>query len=149
MESEYKVYGLVTLEQLLRAKNVLNMPLVDTYENVKGTKFKKKVSYYNVPAAFDTEASSFYYNGEKAACMYIWQFGINGYVIVGRSWDEYYIAIKKIKEALGLNESKRLIVYVHNLAYDFQWIKDRHHWDDIFAREKGIPMKARCGGMEF
>ena len=49
----------------------------------------KKISFYNVPCAFDIEVSSFYYNGEKNASMYIWQFGILNWVTYGRTWEEY------------------------------------------------------------
>ena len=51
--------------------------------------------YYNIPCAFDIEVSSFYYNGEKRACMYIWQFGILNWVTYGRTWEEYKNAYNK------------------------------------------------------
>ena len=40
----------------------------------------KKLKYFNVPAAFDIETSSFQYNGHKAGCMYEWTLGIYGCV---------------------------------------------------------------------
>ena len=57
---------------------------------------KKNITYYNIPASFDIETSSFRtYEDEhgqevKRACMYIWQFGLNGSVIFGRTWDEFF-----------------------------------------------------------
>ena len=50
---------------------------------------KGKVCYYNIPCAFDIETTSFYDNSEKVGLMYIWQFGINGHVFIGRLWDEF------------------------------------------------------------
>ena len=51
---------------------------------------KGKVTYYNIPASFDIETSSFMIGEEKHACMYIWQFGLNGTVIYGRTWDQFF-----------------------------------------------------------
>lgn len=53
----------------------------------------KKVEYYNIPAAFDIEVTS-WYEGEqkgenKRAMMYCWQFGIGNLVTIGRTWDEF------------------------------------------------------------
>lgn len=78
----------------------------------------KKIEYLNVASSFDTETSSFYENGNKRACMYLWGFGINGKVYVGRTYEELKRVLFKVVEYYGLNLEKRLIVYVHNLAYD-------------------------------
>lgn len=58
---------------------------------------------------------------EKAAIMYVWQFGINGYTIMGRTWGEFVTMMQTVSEVLGLNDKLRLIVYVHNLSYEFQF----------------------------
>ena len=47
-------------------------------------KYKGGKEIFNIPCSFDIETSSFYDNyNEKAAIMYIWQFGFNGSVIYG------------------------------------------------------------------
>ena len=77
----------------------------------------------NVPCVFDIEATSFYEGENKRACMYAWVLGINGKCIRGRTWEQFLNSLDKIKEHYNLNLNKRLIIYVHNLSYEFQWFK--------------------------
>lgn len=110
----------------------------------------KKIQYYNVPAAFDIEVSSFYENGEKRAIMYCWQFGLYNGVIMGRTWDEFLSFLEVLKIAMGLSPNRRLIVYVHNLPYEFQFIRKRMNWDKIFMLDNRKPVYCIDeGGIEF
>lgn len=109
----------------------------------------KKISYYNVPAAFDIEVSSFYQYGEKKASMYVWQFGILNWVTVGRTWSEFNSFISVLSTILDLSTDKRLIVYVQNFGYEFQFIRKRFNWDKIFFLEERRPVYAITGGIEF
>ena len=110
---------------------------------------------YNIPAAFDIEVTSFFRstgNGEqeKAATMYIWQFGLNGYVFMGRTWDEFLQLTEKLVEELSLYEKRHLIVYVHNLAYEFQFMRKYFDWDKVFSMKLRKPIYARTlEGIEF
>ena len=97
----------------------------------KGT--YKKEWFYNVSCAFDIETTSIIIDDEKRAFMYIWMLGINGYCIIGRTWDEFHWCINKISEYCGLGQNVYLPIYVHNLAYEFQFIKDRFNWSKVFA----------------
>lgn len=115
---------------------------------------KGRVTFYNIPASFDIETSSFKTigdNGEelKHACMYIWQFGLNGSVIYGRTWDEFFEFLGVLQEQLDLSEIHRMIIYVHNLAYEFQFINKWIEWDKIFALKQRRPIYAIAGGFEF
>lgn len=118
---------------------------------------KKGRSQYllNVPAAFDIETSSFTLptgqrqEEEKFACMYIWQFGLNGSVIYGRTWTEFTDFINELVDYLGLDFHNRLVVYVHNLGYEFQFIQKWFKWDKIFAIKNRRPVYAITGGIEF
>ena len=99
----------------------------------KGRK-DKKVEYYNIPCAFDIETSSFYQDGEKKATMYIWQLGVCGYCFTGRSWDDYLTTIRAIKDVFELDPDKRrLVIYIHNMSYEFQFIRLWHTWRNVFA----------------
>ena len=115
----------------------------------------KKVSYYNIPVSFDIETTSFLRttgNGEKekACIMYEWSFGINGLVIIGRTWEEFFTMLGVIIEKLELNENNRLCIYVHNLAYEFQFIKNWLEWSNVFALDKHKPIYAVTNtGVEF
>ena len=109
----------------------------------------KKISYYNVPAAFDIEVSSFYQYGEKKASMYVWQFGILNWVTVGRTWNEFKSFISVLSTILDLSTDKRLLVYVQNFGYEFQFIRKRFNWDKVFFLEERRPVYAITGGIEF
>lgn len=108
------------------------------------------IRYINVPMSFDIETSSFYVGDEKCSCMYIWQFGVNGHVCYGRTWEQFSLFMEKLSVLLGLGDKQRAVIYVHNLAYEFQFIKDLFDWESVFARETRHPMYARSNtGYEF
>ena len=117
--------------------------------------------YYNLPCSFDIETSSFYEtnpgviytndeykklkrtDGNKKAIMYIWQFAIENNVIYGRTWQDYLYFIDCLYNFLNL-EKIYLVVYVHNLSYEFQFICKWFKWVDIFADSERKPIKAEC-----
>lgn len=109
----------------------------------------KKISYYNVPAAFDIEVSSFKQNDKKCACMYIWQFGILNWVTYGRTWEEFTEFMKLLSIVLDLSLELILPVYVHNLAYEWQFIRKVLKWDKVFFLDERKPVYANSGGYEF
>ena len=109
----------------------------------------KNIGYYNIPASFDIEVSSFYENGEKRAVMYIWQFGIWNYVTTGRTWEEFIAFISVLKNIMFLSDKLRLIVYVHNLPYEFQFIRKRLKWEEVFLLDDRKPVYANSHGIEF
>jgi hypothetical protein len=116
---------------------------------------KGKIQYFNIPAAFDIETSSFTVTNSKtgeemkAATMYIWQLGINGSVIYGRTWDEFLSVLNELVDYLELSSRRRLVIYVHNLGYEFQFIRHMFPWDKVFAVKQRRPVYAICGGLEF
>ena len=114
----------------------------------------KKVLFYNIPASFDIETTSFKTKDDneedvKHACMYIWQFGLNGSVIYGRTWDQFFEFLGILQEELELSNRHRLIIYVHNLAYEFQFLNKWIEWDKVFALKQRRPIYAIAGGFEF
>lgn len=115
----------------------------------------KKIEYYNIPAAFDIEVTSFYSkdeNGEllKNGIMYIWTFAIYGLVTTGRTWKEFIDLLGTISDELKLYESRRLVIYVHNLAYEFQFMRKHFEWAKVFALEERKPVQAITpDGIEF
>ena len=133
-------HGLINNAEFLHKIVTANLPI--TTDN-------KKVSYYEVPAAFDIETSSFYYNAEKNASMYIWQFGILNWVTYGRTWDELKAFLSTLSTVMNLSEDLKLIVYVHNLAYEWQFIRKQFKWDKVFFLDERKPVYAQTGGIEF
>ena len=50
---------------------------------------------------------------------------------------------------MRLNNNRRLVVYVHNLAYEWQFMKDFIQIDSVFAKDARKPMKLISDGIEF
>lgn len=101
---------------------------------------KSNKRYADVVCAFDIETTTI----KEAVCnkfgknfgfMYVWQFCIEEYVCLGRTWDEYIDFIAKLKESIGTTW-RRIAVYVHNLAFEFQFMRDFFTVDEIFSRDK-------------
>lgn len=114
------------------------------------TRSKNKIEYINIPCSFDIETSSFYYNGEKCCCMYEWTLGLNGACIIGRTWEDFVMCMGKLSEKLELSENKILVIYVHNLSYEFQFIRKLFLWTKVFAVDNRKPVYATTNmGIEF
>ena len=110
----------------------------------------RKRYYYNVSCAFDIETTSTIINDTKCAFMYIWMLGINGYCIIGRTWDDFHWCIDKIVDYCGLSNDIILPIYVHNLSYEMQFIKDRFTWEYMLALDVRKPIYCRTTtGIEF
>lgn len=139
------------LHASINAKNIIG--------NSKGERF------YNIPCAFDIETTSFYRDTdgcaytyeqvqqmvdahgrkaklEKVSIMYVWQFGINGYLVMGRTWEEFVTMMETISDVLKLTDKLRLIVYVHNLSYEFQFMRDWLEWERVFSIDMRKPIYA-------
>lgn len=122
--------------------------------DIKGK--RKKVD--NTIYTFDIETTSFLYlnnkiynsleylnmskkeqqEAEKHSCMYIWMFGINDTVYFGRTWEELKKFIIRIED----NCEEHKIIFVHNLSYEFQFIKSVFRFSEVMARKKHKVMKA-------
>ena len=135
-------------------KNVID----DLVYNIKKEELvtKNKIEYYNMPVAFDIESSSFYEfsqlnnENEKVAIMYEWCICICGKYIVGRQWEQFIYLCNELSERLDLCENRRIIVYVHNLSYEFQFLQFRFKWLQVFSLDTRKPVKALCEqGIEF
>lgn len=111
---------------------------------------RKKTLYYNVPCAFDIETTSFYENGEKRAIMWMWSFCLYGVCFIGRTWDEFVTMINDLSRALTLDDEKRLIIYVHNLSFEFQFFRKWLDIGKVFALDEREPIYAQTNsGIEF
>lgn len=113
---------------------------------------KGKRKFYDANIyTFDIETSSYYVlDGEvypavkydnlsdkekqraiKRSHMYIWMFGINDIVYYGRTWDELKLFLKRLDDHIG--DTK--YVFIHNLAFEFQFLKSNFHFDEVLARK--------------
>lgn len=94
---------------------------------------KKKVHYVEHLAAFDIETSSYMDEGEKRAVVYSYALAIDDMIYHARSADEFFPMLEKIAAEMELSLDRRLVIYVHNLAYEWQFIKHYMQWDSAFA----------------
>lgn len=77
-------------------------------------------------------------NSEFYSIMYIWMFSINDVVYYGRTWDE----LKEFWTMLDEYIPQKKIVFIHNLSYEFQFLRSQFDFKDVFARTKRKVMKA-------
>lgn len=97
-------------------------------------KGKNRVNVLDTCCAFDTEATNLTKEGEAVGgVVYAWAFAQDGQVYVGRTWEEWADFRRCVMQMLGTYSKKIIFVYVHNLAYDFQFLRRRHRWNKIFA----------------
>lgn len=140
--------GMISIDEFLfkifSLVNSTGIPIVK--KKSRGT----SIEYYNIPAAFDIEVSSFYQDRQKKATMYIWQFGILNWVTYGRTWEEFVKFLSLLTTLLHCRDGPKLVVYVHNLSYEFQFIRQQLEWDKIFFLDKRKPVYATTtSGIEF
>ena len=134
-------------------KNSENISQSDFISYIK--QFPIKNNYYQVAAGFDIETTS-YKNGkdEKRGTMYIWQFAFSSiysvdiFYVYGRTWNEWEYFIKILRYQLNLNENK-LILYVHNLGFEFHWIYPHIYLTKVFARKPRHPITVESDNLIF
>ena len=105
----------------------------------------------NEAVSFDIEVTSTYHDKEKIAFMYVWMLDIFDKTIIGRTWQEFVDTMNTISAYYQLSGiKKRMIVYIHNLAYEFQFIRRWFKWIKVFSLSRRKPLYALTStGIEF
>lgn len=100
--------------------------------------------YINHLMTFDIETSTIEKtDGTFEGFMYHWQVCIDGYVCFGRSWKEFLTFLRKMNRALkNYDEMHKLVCYIHNFSYEFQFLYSWIKLTDVFAIDKRKPLKA-------
>lgn len=105
---------------------------VPLLKNRKGNPGGKKRHYMGITTAFDIETS--YIKEIKESVMYIWQWQFGEDItVIGRTWKEFQDLQADIKKCLP--DDRWLVVYVHNLSFEFQYLKGIYSFmpGDVFA----------------
>ena len=115
---------------------------------------KTSIEYLNLESAFDIETTSTYTkNGKKFSFMYLWGFGLGehgDFLTYGRTWEEFQELLEQAANELNININRRLVIYVHNLGYEFQFMRKLFDWDTVFSVDERKPIKAlTSSGFEF
>ena len=76
---------------------------------------------------------------EPGATMYIWQFGINDQVYYGRTWDDFVSFLDRLEENSKLQKK----VFVHNLSFEFQFLRSVVKIKSVFSRVSRKVMKCK------
>lgn len=84
------------------------------------------------------KSTEYWNNLQPLALCYLWQFSVDGTVYYGRELTEFLNVLNDLPE--GVN----IIIWVHNLSYEFQFLCNILEFDKVFARSPHKPMKATC-----
>lgn len=107
---------------------------------------KDKLEYLNLPFSFDIETTSYSVGNEpdetKYATRYAFVIGVYGKVFVGRTWANFLDRLEVIHHVFNIDLNRRCTIYVHNLSYEFQWIRKWFSWDKVFALEERSVVEA-------
>ena len=129
--------------------NDLQLNMVSSFDK----RSKTVKYYYNIECGFDIETSSVTLDGDKKfAFMYEWTFGISDreHICYGRTWEEFLKFCQYLQDELGLDENNILVVYIHNMGYEFQFMRKYFNWLNVFAVDDRKPIRALSSfGIEF
>lgn len=93
---------------------------------------ESKIEYIYAFSGFDIETTK----GQHGSYMYIWAFNINGMTRTGRTWGELKEFLSSVKRIYKIGKNQRFFVWVHNLSYEFQFIRKTFNITEIFAKSK-------------
>lgn len=143
-------------EDIIKTYNIHDFPYDELNTKALICKHKKKPKYIAYTfSTFDIETTTID-NGTEApfGFMYHWQMDVGGYVVTGRRWEEWIEFMLKLVELFKTDETRYLIVYIHNMAFEFQFIRDflNQHFGGftVFAAQKRKPIYVTTGnGIQF
>lgn len=115
----------------------------------------RKYKHSLLVGAFDIETTTIYYSADYEveelrnkphfAYMYTWQFAVNDISVYGRTWDEFTEFLLNLRADLRLKIDHKLIVFVHNLKFEFAFMKKVKgiYFDetDFIARDRNEVIK--------
>ena len=109
-----------------------------------GKQRRKKDKRYTMQlyCAFDIETTTVWLDEDRSkydvhSFMYSWAFQIEDYTFLGREWEEYTAFLERLHKALkyiqddnGLEAEPKLVIWVHNLAYEFAFLSGIYPFED-------------------
>lgn len=98
--------------------------------------------FIKVHAGFDIETTNKLVGENKLAFMWIWQFSFNDLIIIGRHWNEFNELLRRICILNHLNSKTRMIIWIANMSFEFQFMRKWVNVTKIFARTTRKPLQA-------
>lgn len=143
-------------EDAIETYNITDFPYKKLNTKALICKHKKKPKYIAYTfATFDIETTTIV-NGTEApyGFMYHWQMDVGGNVVTGRRWEEWVEFMLKLVEIFKTDETRHFVLYVHNLPFEFQFIRDfltaYFGGLHVFASQRRKPIYVTCGnGIQF
>ena len=117
---------------------------------------REEIYYKKSIITFDIETTSYVEdvkleNGKtktmKHAFMYIGAIYNNGVISKYRKWEDFISYFDSLSSLCSKNE--RYIIWVHNLSFEFQFMKDWIKFSDVFARKSHNVIKCVYKNIEF
>ena len=103
---------------------------------------RSKAYYYDISCALDTETTNLIIDDDhKYAWIYIFQLMIGDTFITCRTFDELADVFMNLKLTYGLNAKNRIIIYVHNLPFEFQFMRTEFRFSECLARKNRTVFK--------
>ena len=112
--------------------NITSFPFSQVFEKMSTIDSKDNAYISNFFMTFDIETTSINTVDYHDSFMYIWQACINHEVVMGRTWTELNVLLKEIKRHIGF---RTLVVYCHNLSFEFQFLRSLFEVNSVFATE--------------
>lgn len=87
--------------------------------------------YADIICTFDIETTNLH--DIKQAVMWHWQVCVDGIICIGRTWEEYKRFLAGVDK--WLPKELTLVQYVHNLGFEFQFLRAVHDFteDEVFC----------------
>ena len=126
----------------------VNFKKIPIQKRRRGNQSGKKDRYKDIITAFDIETTRL--KDVEQSIMYVWQWAFDDVCVVGRTWDEFLNLADNL--AYLLPDGVKLVVFVHNLSYEFQFLSGIYHFqpEDVFCLDSRKILKCTMmGKIEF
>lgn len=132
-----------------------------TVPRAKKHRDKEGRDTFNIYCAFDIETSTVWLNDDRSlydvhSFMYSWAFQMEDITILGREWDDYFKFLnalmdagRKYRDQKKLETEPKLVIWVHNLAYEFSFLSGLYSFKDeeCFFRDVRKPIYCKMWGV--
>ena len=142
------------MEHYLELKEWLYSQKVKLYTIKQG---KYSNNYWDLRCGFDIETTTY----TDRAYMYIWQIGINNKAFYGNTWDEFndclnimndyinYLNRQKAKEKHKKEFKAQAICFIHNIAFEWQFVRKEINITDVFLKSLREPLYFESNNIKF
>lgn len=107
-------------------EKLTDQQLLDHTKNTPPIKNGRGRNYYEILTeccGFDIETTTIHKPEYDRAYMYIWSFTFNDITILGSYWADFISLLDRLSEVLDLNEKRRLLVFIANMSFEFQFMR--------------------------